>query len=243
MTITQTSLSLQLSRRIEIARHKWSYAAEAVPSSAGTRSPLVGDAVAGADIAAFAVLRDFNPKAFAQSSLAFAASLPERWRDRWFGAYTRTIFLAGNPANLLSRFPFHHVTEDRSCAWLGPAPANVAMTLRRLLVPFRSESSVPSGEFSIGLPDGGTCSATETPRHMQIHVGTAGMTAVDYLVHLNHTLAESMLLGLIARGSAIKIRHVPRLHGCPEEFLWLRVLNDRTDGSRLRAYAGVSACE
>lgn len=245
MMFSQERLYAELSRRIGIAqtRQGASGAHPASPSNATDLSILDAAAKAAPDIAAIAVIRDFDPAAFARSSLAFAFVLPEEWRNKWFSAYTRTIFLAGNPANIGARFPFQHVADDASHAWLGPAPSQVAMTLRRLLVLFRSEGVLRlTGEFTITAPRVTESEPTVAPPRRHIYIATAGLSASDYLVHLNHTLAELVLLGLIVPGSVVTIRHVPRLHGCREELTWLRVQRDSSDATRLRAYAGVSIC-
>jgi hypothetical protein len=243
MMYSQEHLHAEFARRIQIAQAPLDACEARFPSPSSVLDLSILDAAAKAtpDIAAIAVMRDFDPVAFARSSLAFAFALPEEWRNDWFRAYTRTIFLAGNPANLEARFPFQHVTDDGSHAWLGPAPPPVAMTLRRLLVLFRSDSVLRlTNEFTVAAPLVAESEPAETPPRRYIYVGTAGLSASDYLVHLNHTLAESVLLGLIAPGSVVTIRHVPRLHSCREEMAWLRVHRDNSDASRLRAYAGVS---
>jgi len=242
---SQERLYAELSRRIQIVRDGHGARHEPVSSPAAPIDLSILDAAARAapDIAAIAVIRDFDPVAFARSSLAFAFLLPEDWRSLWFSAYTRTIFLAGNPANLEGRFPFQYIADDASSAWLGPASPQLAMSLRRLLVLFRGDRAPRlANKFTFTAPlVAGREPAGPRPER-RVYVGTAGLSASDYLVHLNHTLAESVLTGLIVPGDTVTIRHLPRLHGCPEELAWLRVHRDSKDATRLRAYAGISIC-
>jgi hypothetical protein len=242
---SQERLFAELSRRIQIVRDGHGARREPVSPSTAPIDLSILDAAAKAapDIAAIAVIRDFDPVAFARSSLAFAFLLPEDWRSLWFSAYTRTIFLAGNPANLKGRFPFQYIADDGSSAWLGPASAQLSMSLRRLLVLFRGDPAPRlTNKFTLTVPlVAGRESAGPRPER-SIYIGTAGLSASDYLVHLNHTLAESVLTGLIVPGDTVTIRHLPRLHGCQQELTWLRVHRDNKDANRLRAYAGVSIC-
>jgi hypothetical protein len=246
VTFTQERLYTELTRRIRIAQ-SWRDRSQArFESPLGNSDLSIIDAAArvSPDVAAVVVMRAFDPAAFAQSALAFAVALPESWRDQWLGAYTRTIFLAGNPANLGARFPFQHVADDASHAWLGPAPPQVALTLRRLLVSFKGDSALRlPNQFSVTVPLPAEARSVETPFARRIYIGIAGLSTLDYLVHLNHTLAEATLLGLIAPGNVVTIRHVPRLHSCQEKLIWLRVHRDSNDANRLRAYAGVSELE
>jgi Family of unknown function (DUF6182) len=243
---SQERLFAELSRRIQIVRDRHGASREpASPPAAPIDLSILDAAVMAApDIAAIAVIRDFDPVAFARASLAFAFLLPEDWRSLWFSAYTRTIFLAGNPANLKGRFPFQYVADDGSSAWLGPASPQLAMSLRRLLVLFRGDPAPRlTNKFTLTAPLAASGEPTAQRPERSVYIGAAGLSASDYLVHLNHTLAESVLTGLIVPGDTVTIRHLPRLHGCREELAWLRVHRDNKDANRLRAYAGVSTCD
>jgi hypothetical protein len=117
------------------------------------------------------------------------------------------------------------------------------MSLRRLLVLFRGECAPRlTNRFTFTAPLVAGSEPTGQRPERRIYVATAGLSASDYLVHLNHTLAESVLTGLIVPGDTITICHLPRLHGCQEELAWLRVHRDNKDANRLRAYAGVGVC-
>lgn len=240
MRLSPERLYAELARRIQVVQGRHGASQGCLQSNVPDLSILDAAIKAAPDMAAIAIVREFDPLAFARSSLAFAFALPEQWRNEWFRAYTRTIFFAGNPANLVARFPFQYVADDASHAWLGPAPPKVVTTLRRLLVLFRSDSVLRlTGEFTFTAPAVAESESAEEPPRRHIYIATAGLSASDYLVHLNHTLAESVVLGLIGPRSVVTIRHVPRLHSCREELAWLRVHRDTSDVSRLRAYAGV----
>jgi hypothetical protein len=186
------------------------------------------------DLSVLAVLRGFDPAAFARSSLQFALGLDAAQADGWFRAFTRTVFLIGNPVNLAERFRFSQVAEDGSAAWFGPASSAECTGLRRLLKLFAGTvEPTPPAELSVVVPgavgDGG--------RTLELLVATAGLTMTDYLVHLNHTLAEAALTGTIRPGDRLLLRHVPRLAEPAAPYRVLRVHRDNHDPNRLRAYA------
>jgi hypothetical protein len=189
------------------------------------------------NVAAVAVLRRFEPALFARSSLAFALAVDDKARDVWFRAFTRTIFLNGNPENIADRFPFSYLPPDRSSAWFGPAPARDRLGLQRLLKLF--DFGVPpecSAEVAIDVPG-----ASPTGQVVSVYMSTAGLGVGDYLVHLNHTLAEAALTGAVLPGDRLLINHVPTLSASQiGDYRRLRVQRDGHDPTRLRAYACVS---
>lgn len=185
------------------------------------------------DLSAIAVLRRFDPAVFARSSLEFALGLDAARADGWFRAFTRTVFLIGNPANLAERFRFNQVADDGSIAWFGPASSAECTGLRRLLKLFAGTAEpTPPAALTVVVPgavgDGG--------RNFELFMATAGLTMTDYLVHLNHTLAEAALTRTIRPGDRLRLRHVPRLAEPAAPYSVLRVHRDNHDPSRLRAY-------
>lgn len=186
------------------------------------------------DVCAIAVLCRFDPAAFARSSLEFALGLDTAQADGWFRAFTRTVFLIGNPANLAERFRFNQLAEDGSIAWFGPGSSAECTGLRRLLKLFVGTAEpTPPAESTVVVPG----APGESGRAFELLVATAGLTMTDYLVHLNHTLAEAVLTGEIRPGDRLLLRHVPRLAGPAAPYSVLRVHRDKHDSSRLRAYA------
>ncbi|WP_330272830.1 DUF6182 family protein [Lentzea sp. NBC_00516] len=232
---TQELLRAELGRRVQ--------AATAGPDSVVLPPPAPPDLVElsaatqdTSDVAAIAVLREFDPATFARSVVEFASGVNGEPRGAWFGAFTRTLFLAGNPANLVDRFPCDHLAEDGSIAWFGPAPAARTTGLRRLLKKFDGarELALPP-VVPIDLP--GTGAGTEH----RLQVATAGVTMADYLVHVNHVLAEAVLTRVIRPGDRLTLSHVPRLGTATAPYSVLRVHLDTADRTRLRAYAHLTA--
>ncbi|GGQ71672.1 DUF6182 family protein [Couchioplanes azureus] len=186
---------------------------------------------------AVAVLRRFDVATFADSALRFAASLGEEERAGWLAALTRTAFLAGNPANLRERFRPGHVAADESVAWYGPAPSPRLTGLRRLLKTFPAGPLRVPARVTVRIP----AHAQAGPHSCRLLLATAGLTTAGYLIHLNHTLAEALLQGLLRPGSTLAIDHVPDLADADlRTAAMLRVHRDTTDPGRLRAYACLS---
>jgi hypothetical protein len=231
---TQDVLHAELARRVRAALAGPNAAPEdvlAVPSL----DELAAQEREAPDMAAIAVLRRFDPAVFARSSVEFALGVGETARACWLRAFTRTLFLAGTPVNLSARFPFDHVAPDGSVAWLGPASRGSSTGLRRLLKRFDGDVAAVAPatvEFTVPGPRGGTT--------LYCHVATAGVSLSDYLVHVNHVLAEAVLIGAIRPGHRVVLKHAPRL-AVAGPYSVLRVHRDGADSTRLRAYAGLSA--
>lgn len=187
------------------------------------------------EMAVVVVLRDFIPRVFVESCMDFVLGLDDTSRLGWFRSFTRTIYLAGNPNNLVGRFSFRQLAKDGSIAWSAPAPFASSFTLRRLLSSFHANipDSALTG-FETVVPAARLSGKTKI-----LYVGVAGLTGVDYLIHLNHTLSEGILTGAISPGDRVLVRAVPSVNGCPQ-LANLRVHVDLFDGRRLRAYAGIS---
>jgi hypothetical protein len=221
VTLTQDFLRTEVHRRIRAARPG------AEPSTAGL------DTTADTTTAVV-VLRRFDLVPWVRGTVAFAAGLTAHQATAWRGAFTRTVFLAGNPDNLLARFAFDHVDTDAGAAWLAPAPARRFLTLRRLLKLFEAPVALPVHPDRVvdlaGAPTG-------TER--ELYVATAGVSVAGTLVNLNHLLAEAVFDGVLRPGDRLRLRHVPRLGGLGP-FDALRVGIDPTNPDRLRAYAGIA---
>ncbi|MFD0254731.1 DUF6182 family protein [Streptomyces sp. NPDC127113] len=183
------------------------------------------------------VLRRFAPTTFAQSAVAYALDLPDTHGEPWLRAYTRTVFLSGNPDNLRTRFAFHHVSADGTMAWTLPEQTGETPPLRRLLRLFPA-AALPPLPAHIDIPPRTAALATPTAR---LDVVTTRVSLADYLVHVHHTLTEAVLTGLIGPHTPVALRHLPRLDPAEGPYTTLRTVPDRdaTDG-RLRACAGVA---
>ncbi|WP_433325309.1 DUF6182 family protein [Spirillospora sp. CA-294931] len=184
------------------------------------------------DYGAVAVLRDFDPATFAGAAAGFARATAGDRRAAWYGAFTRTIFLAGDPANLAERFPRRHLSPGGSVAWYGPGPLADLRTLRRLLRPFRGPLGVPVPfAHEIDLPGGGHGRAV-------LSVLGAGMAVEDYLVDVNHLVAEAEFDGLLDGVGRLLVRHLPDATDPPARPDRLRVTADLGQ-FRARAYLSV----
>ncbi|GAA4413510.1 hypothetical protein GCM10023148_08050 [Actinokineospora soli] len=226
---TQDALSRELALRVAEAAAGPGQPVVA-PGGPVDLDQLVAAVAEAPDTVAVVVLCKFDAAVFARSSLAFAAGLDPDAAARWFSAYTRTVFLVGNPANL-TRFPFAHVSDDGTTGWLGPDPAARFLGLRRLLKLFTPAATPePPAEIPLRVPGRGG------GRRLVLEVATAGVSTGDYLVHLNHILAESVLTEELRPGDRLLLRHVPTVVGGP--YLRLRVARD---GERLRAYASLTS--
>ena len=186
------------------------------------------------------VLRGFDAAAWVAATCEFASVIEPATARRWQRSFTRTVFLAGNPENLLHRFSFDHVCADRSAAWLGPLAADGSATLRRLLKTFDGRCTVPPVPPTTVRIAGDGQGTGALPVHRDLYIPTAGVTLADCLIHLNHLLVESVIDGLVGPGDRLTLRQVPHLLHAPTPFAALRVAQDPNGADRLRAYAGLT---
>ncbi|WP_367042197.1 DUF6182 family protein [Streptomyces sp. Je 1-332] len=209
-----------------------------------TRIRAAGPRRTGAS--AVAVLRGFDPRGFARSALDFATWLPPRDRARWQADFTRTVFLAGNPRNLAGRLPPSVVAPDGQVAWYAAGPRVTHRELRLLLRAVQGDlPSVLPGPFTLDVPHApaGPARRGGGARRRRMTVATAGLSLPRYLVHVNHTLAESVLTGVLAPGDVLTVHHVEELPEPIAEPCYVRVHQDPCDPDRLRAFARVEAEE
>ncbi|MFD0690820.1 DUF6182 family protein [Actinomadura fibrosa] len=194
-------------------------------------------------VGAVAVLRDFSPGTFARSAVAFAREARGTrgmrgtrgdWAAAWYAGFTRTIFLAGDPRNLLERHPCRHLDPDGDIAWYGPGPLADHGALRRLLRPFQGPLGV-AVPFVQEIPlDGGEAAGSGLAL---LEVSAAGLPVEDYLVNVNHLLAEAVLDGLLDGTGRLLIRHVAHEPDPPAGYDRIRVTADPRTPGRLRAHA------
>jgi hypothetical protein len=193
---------------------------------------LAVEAGAGAGTAVVAVVRRFDLTAWIRGTVAFAAGLG--WAGEWRRSFTKTLFLAGNPANLMDRFTFCHVDETGTLSWTAPAPAATQLPLRRLLRVFIGEQKLTvSGDVVIDLPGGPGAERV-------LYIADAGLTVAQAMIHLSHLLVEAVFDGVIAPGDRLTVRLVPRLVGIPGPFDAVRVGVDPTLPGKLHALMGLT---
>lgn len=233
MTLTQEVLRDRVAHRIRASRPDFS---GRDLSSYATLVAVQQEVAAANEVAAVSVIARFELASWIRSTCVFAMGLPAACVPDWRRSFTRTIFLAGNPANLTDRFTFAHVDEDGSLAWTPPMALSATATLRRLLKLFEGGADLPTrDEFLVRIPGHGT-----DPARRALYVTTAGMTVADSIVHLNHLLVEAVLDGMVRPGDELLVRQVPRLAGIGEQFDLLRISPDPTGADRLRAYGGLT---
>jgi hypothetical protein len=233
MTLTQDALHDRVAERIRLSRPDCH---DRDLSSHESLLSVQREADADGGIAGVSVIARFDLASWIRGTCAFALRLPAEHVPAWRRSFTRTIFLAGNPANLADRFSFVHVDRDRSVAWTAPLPPSASYTLRRLLKVFEGAAALPvRDEFVVRLP-GTRPGATRRV----LYVTTAGMTVADSVVHLNHLLVEAVLDGLLRPGDRLLVRQVPRLVGIGERFDALRIGPDPAGAGRLRAFGGLT---
>jgi hypothetical protein len=179
------------------------------------------------------LLRSLCPADVAHGAREFAAGLAAGEAAAWLSSWTRTRFLFGNPANLVAAKQVRAVAPGGSAAWLGPFPATRLPGLSRLLRPAAGE--LPELPHDIDLPGTG-------PRRV-LRVAISGLTLVDYLVHLHHTLAEAVLFGRLRPDEALRLSHRPALHddSAGPRAAYARVLPEPGGTGLLRLHTWLSA--
>ncbi|MEU5405455.1 DUF6182 family protein [Nocardia asteroides] len=183
--------------------------------------------------AAAVVVGAFDPVVFIRSSLDFALGLPDEELSDWCASFTRTIFLAGNPANLESRHEPRCKSSDNTIAWYAPTATKSVLAVRRLLKPLQGPSGVPPVGFSTRIEARGA----DSPQVAEVLVEVTGLSAEHYLVHVNHLIAESVAVKLISKSTVLHLRHVDRITPAEGPFGYLRVAPGR-DGL-LRCYSAL----
>ncbi|MGW1506139.1 DUF6182 family protein [Streptomyces mirabilis] len=227
----------ELAARVDLLSDDGLLAARAEVAAASTEPTVL----------AVCVLRGFELSAWLRETYVFARGVGGEAAAAWRQDFTRTVFLAGNPANLRERFAFGHVADDGASAWLAPAPAEQSTALRRLLKLFPATallSAVPG--TVVELPAGEANKTGEArdrvPVHHELHVATAGLTVAKSLVHLHHLLSEAVLDGVLGPGDRLILRPVPQLVGVTGPFEALRIGASHQQPHQLRAYAALTAC-
>ncbi|MFJ6701102.1 DUF6182 family protein [Streptomyces sp. NPDC091272] len=238
VTLTQSGLRDRAAHRVRAAR----------PDLAARHdlATLEGLLAAQHDIAgedgsraasATVVLKDLDLARWVRDTCAYTLALPPYEAAAWRTAFTRTVFLAGNPAHLRERFSFAHVADDLSAAWTAPAEAPRTTALRRLLKLFQAPTALPyRPDTPIEVPG----APPGTGRSRSLYLATAGCTVAEALVHLNHVLTEAVLDGLVAPGDRLVLRQVPRIVGLPAPLAAVRVVSEPQLPGRLKAAAGLT---
>jgi hypothetical protein len=165
------------------------------------------------DTTVFVMMRTLNLADLVHGTRMFAAGLPAAQSSTWLRCWTRTRFLFGNPANLTQRSRARVVAPAGAFAWLGPCPTAHPPGLSRLLKPVTG--MLPELPEIIDLPPSvaaGSDPPVQVPgRYRELRIALRGLTLVDYLVHIHHTLAESVLLGRMTPAEPLRLVHQPEI--------------------------------
>ena len=180
-------------------------------------------------VAALVLLRRFDLGEFVAGAAAFAEALDDDERRDWYRAFTRTLFLVGDPGRLPAWAAdlLRHRSAHMAWAWTPGDGAGVG--LRRLLKPLRTAGPprVPALHRS---GDG----------ERELTVAVEGLTLERYLVHLHHALSESFITGELEPGEGLTLRHVPRIESLHPKPAYARVVPTADDPDRLEAAAYLS---
>src|SRR5689334_22743886 len=105
MKLSQESLLAETARRIGTARPELAARID-LGSITGLRAAQeeIGSGDGPGEVLATVVVRGLDLADWIRATCAFAMGLPAEAAAAWRRSFTRTVFLAGNPANLLGRF-------------------------------------------------------------------------------------------------------------------------------------------
>ncbi|WP_399087655.1 DUF6182 family protein [Streptomyces sp. BBFR2] len=238
--LTQDCLREQAALRIRVARPDLAarHDLTSYDGLTAARSDISAEGDAGT--MAVAVLRNVDPVRWVRDTCVFALGIGPEQAERWRTSFTRTVFLAGNPAQLRERFRFAHVADDCSAAWTAPGPAAATSSLRRLLKLFNAPAGLTARpDTLVEIPDGDR--PPGRPRALRhLYLATAECTVSEALVHVNHVLVEAVLDGLIAPGDRLVVHQLPRIAGLPARLASVRVTPDKHLPGRLDVAAGLT---
>lgn len=186
-----------------------------------------------------AVIRRVDLGEWIRETCRMAVRLQPATAAAWQRGFTRTVLLAGNPANLSQRFAFDHIGARGDIAWYGPDRPGSAAELRRLLKLFAGRRAV-SGQTGITVTVPGADGMPPTRlRSRRLYLATARVTLADAMIHLHHLVAEAVLDGTLVPGDRLRLEPVPTLGDVPP-LSAVRVAGDPAHPGRLRAYAGLT---
>jgi hypothetical protein len=187
-------------------------------------------------VRAIAVVRDLDLAMFVRSAIEFSTGLPAEVASAWHRSFTRTIFLAGDPANLTERHPPAHLAADGAIAWYAPEHPDAYEGLRRLLRPLRGSSGVERSDSVLRVSV-----APNGPRQAEMVVAIDGVSLEELLVHVNHLTAEAALTGVLDDVCAIDVRIVDRIEAIDGTCLASRIAPESPENATLRCFAYLRA--
>lgn len=230
-SLSQSFLEEQARRRIAQAGYELGSDVDLATFEKSLRQRLSGPV-------AFLVLRSFDLETYLRATLSFLEMQSSERLSNWARCFTRTVFLVGRPRRLATAFPFDHLADDGSMAWLLSDDSKLQTRLPRLLQRLKTSGKPP-------LPDSltyGSVKASELgSRQVHAWVAVAGMALEDYLVHLNHLVCESFIFGAFRCDDHLTLRHVSHIDSLQLRPGWLRIHRDQTAGERLKLFGYLGA--
>lgn len=182
---------------------------------------------------AFLVLRSFELETYLRATFAFLEAQSDERLDAWARCFTRTVFLVGRPRQLAAAFPFGHLADDGSMAWLLSDDPKEQTRLLRLLQRLKTsgEASLPES-FTDAPEQGGVAES----RRVRAWIASTGLPLEDYLIHLNHLVCEAYLSGALRREDPLTLTHVGRIDALKLHPRAFRIHRDQTAGKELKLY-------
>lgn len=225
--VTQDFLREKLSDRLVASGHP--------PLAAGDTAPALAPDATG-DLCAHLLIKQFDPTTYVRSTLAYLDALAPEILERWYHSFTRTLFLAGNPAHLSARFELHRVSPDGALAWTLPRPRGsrdaLVLLLQRLCT--GRPAALPA---RLRIEPDSAATVSRAPRTVRVCVAAKGLHLEEYLIHLNHTLCESYIQGLLHTSDRMEIEHVDDIREVPPSARYFRVQRAPAPPERFRLYA------
>jgi len=209
-------------------------ASQAHVNEAGIMTPI--KQLPEQQLQATVILNNVDINSFVSNGLIFLAKQAPDVLINWYHQFTKTIFLIGNSNKLTSLINFSHVSDDGSLAWCSPVTPLQWRQQTRLLKQFQSTQTLNNNTYCIKTP---LHDATGTLKHKTytLLIAVRGLTLNKYLVHLNHAICETYIMGLLRETGTLIINNVDDIVDIPEPAPYVRVHIDHETPTQLRAYA------
>ena len=183
-------------------------------------------------MASTVILNDLDLVCYCQNVLKFSLLLPSTIKAAWYRQFTKSVFFFGNPQRLPDHFQHTVTVSCKNMAICGPFYSpNKGLNMLFKLVS-TSGSFVPSN-VQIQVP-----SLFAKPTHTgrkTLFLDSIGLSLERYLVHLTHSLCESIITKGLLPGDRLNIIHTPNI---PETNAIYTRINFVEDGSsRLKLFS------
>jgi hypothetical protein len=174
-------------------------------------------------------LSGFDLEDYVRGLLRLVEGLAPREQGSWDANFTKARYLAGDHRRFTKVAPCDLVSSPSGeIAWMGPPLASRHRVVERLLRPLVTGSFVRPPDVTVRPED------MPTGDRLELRVATSRIATLEsYLVALGHTLAESVLQGVLRRDTELAIHHVEVLDELPADRRYARVEIDAVDPERL----------